>query len=218
MQFSEDWSDVVLSRCSCDDTCESVLDPLKSVEVGTGHACDHGITVDKSRTHYCACNHVGGLSWHRRMHMTECVNVDVATSAHIVDKLVEGESLNEHHFKTRWCFKRAIGAQMMVMRWVETDWIFDDVLNKVDSDLSGFNPLTAASWESGYKFFVKWRRYPGARLERYLQNGAVMRSPARTLPAKWRRYPDDWLYTYCLKIENKYLFIIISMVFAINRI
>ena len=40
-----------------------------------------------------------------------------------------------------------------------------------------FNLLTAAIRGSGYKLFVKWRRYPGARLERYLQNGAVIRQP-----------------------------------------
>ena len=46
------------------------------------------------------------------------------------------------------------------------------------------NSLTAAIRGYGYKLFVKWRRYLGARLERYLQNGAVIRGPTRTLPAK----------------------------------
>ena len=41
--------------------------------------------------------------------------------------------------------------------------------------MTSFNSLTAAIRGSGYTFFVKWRRYPGARLERYLQNGAVIR-------------------------------------------
>ena len=41
-----------------------------------------------------------------------------------------------------------------------------------------FNPLTAAIRGSGYKLFVKWCRYPGARLECYLQNGAVIRRPS----------------------------------------
>ena len=36
------------------------------------------------------------------------------------------------------------------------------------------NSLTATIRGSGYSFFVKWSRYPGARLERYLQ---------------WCRYP-----------------------------
>ena len=39
------------------------------------------------------------------------------------------------------------------------------------------NPLTVAIRGSGYKLFVKGRRYPGARLERYLQNGVVIRRP-----------------------------------------
>ena len=37
-----------------------------------------------------------------------------------------------------------------------------------------FNPLTAAIRGSAYKLFVKWRRYPGARLERYLQEMAPL--------------------------------------------
>ena len=37
------------------------------------------------------------------------------------------------------------------------------------------NPLTAAIREYGYKLFVKWRCYPGAQLQRSLQNGAVIR-------------------------------------------
>ena len=63
-------------------------------------------------------------------------------------------------------------------------------------------------------FFVHRRCYPGARLERYLQKCTVIRGPARTLPAKWRRYLDARVYTYvlCLKIENQYFFIMISMV------
>ena len=43
------------------------------------------------------------------------------------------------------------------------------------------NSLTAAIRGCGYTFFVKWDRFPGARLKRYLQ--------------KWRRYPDTRLYT-----------------------
>ena len=65
----------------------------------------------------------------------------------------------------------------------------------------------------------------------YLLNGAVIRGPARTLPAKWRRYPAARLERYlqngavirmasfthklsiCLKIEEKNIyFLIISMV------
>ena len=42
--------------------------------------------------------------------------------------------------------------------------------------------LTAAIRGSGYKFCVKWRSYPGARLQRYLQNGAVI------LGARLQRY------------------------------
>ena len=66
-----------------------------------------------------------------------------------------------------------------------------------------FNSLTAAIRGSGYKLFVKWCRYSGG--------------PARTLPGKWRRYPAVRLERYlqngtvirmagftnrlCLKIE-----------------
>ena len=57
------------------------------------------------------------------------------------------------------------------------------------------NPLTAAIQEFGNTFCIKWRRYPGAQLERYLQNVAIIWGPARTLPAKWRRYLDSRLYT-----------------------
>ena len=42
---------------------------------------------------------------------------------------------------------------------------------------NSFNPLTAAIRGSGYKLFVKWCRYPVARLERYLQNGAIIWRP-----------------------------------------
>ena len=41
----------------------------------------------------------------------------------------------------------------------------------------GLNSLTVAIRGSGYKLFVKWHRYPGARLVRYVQNGAVIRRP-----------------------------------------
>ena len=41
VQSGGDRNDVVSSLCSCDNTCESVLDPLKSVEVGTGNVRDH---------------------------------------------------------------------------------------------------------------------------------------------------------------------------------
>ena len=65
----------------------------------------------------------------------------------------------------------------------------------LDNSLS-LNPSTGAIRRSGYKLFVKWRRYPGAWLERYLQNGDVIGGgPARTLPAKWRHYLDGRLYT-----------------------
>ena len=36
------------------------------------------------------------------------------------------------------------------------------------------NSLTATIWGYGYKFVVIWRRYPGPRLEHYLQNIAVI--------------------------------------------
>ena len=51
---------------------ERVLNSLISVEVGTGHTREHGIAADKSRIHYRARNHVGGLSRHRRPQVTEC--------------------------------------------------------------------------------------------------------------------------------------------------
>ena len=44
------------------------------------------------------------------------------------------------------------------------------------------NPLTAAIRGSGYKLFVKCRRYPGG--------------PARMPPAKWCRYPGAQLERY----------------------
>ena len=75
------------------------------------------------------------------------------------------------------------------------------------------NPLTAAIQGSDHTFFVKWRRYPGARLERYLQNGAIIRGPARMLPEKWRRYPDARLYTGPrFKSRKSIFYIMISMV------
>ena len=43
--------------------------------------------------------------------------------------------------------------------------------------LNTINPLTAIMWGSGYKLFVKWLHYPGARQECYLQNGAVIQRP-----------------------------------------
>ena len=52
---------------------------------------------------------------------------------------------------------------------------YSPVLIILDIILSWLNHLTAAIRGSGYKLFVKWHHYPGARLERYLQNGAVIR-------------------------------------------
>ena len=46
------------------------------------------------------------------------------------------------------------------------------------------NPLTADIRGSGYTFFVKWHRYLGSRLERYLQNGAVIQMPGFTHSSK----------------------------------
>ena len=40
-----------------------------------------------------------------------------------------------------------------------------------------FNSLTATIRGSSYKFCVIWHHFPGARLECYLQNGAVIRGP-----------------------------------------
>ena len=57
----------------------------------------------------------------------------------------------------------AVSFGMILVIIVKT-WILDSV-----------NPLTAAIRGSCYKLFVKWRCYPGARLECYLQNGAVIR-------------------------------------------
>ena len=42
------------------------------------------------------------------------------------------------------------------------------------------NPSTAAIRRSGYKLFVKWRRYPTARVEHNVQNGAVIRMASFT--------------------------------------
>ena len=64
------------------------------------------------------------------------------------------------------------------------------------------NPLTVTIWGSRYKVCAKWRRYPGARLERYLQNGAVIRMPG----------------FFCLEIEEIYFFSYDIFGFAINRI
>ena len=68
--------------------------------------------------------------------------------------------------------------------------------------LPDFNPLTAAIRGSGYKLFVKWCRYPGVRLERYLQNGSVIRIAS---------------FAHCLKIEKNYFFSYNIYGFAINR-
>ena len=59
---------------------------------------------------------------------------------------------------------------------------FTDQVNLAEMySYSLFNHLTATIRGSGYKLFVKWRRYRG---------------PARTLPAKWRRYPAARLECY----------------------
>ena len=39
------------------------------------------------------------------------------------------------------------------------------------------NPLTTAIRDPATNVLVKWSRYPEARVERYLQNGAVIRRP-----------------------------------------
>ena len=85
-------------------TRASVLDTVKSDEVDTGRR-EYRVTVIKSQTHYRALNNVGCLSWHRRSHVTESANVEVATSAYIVDMLVEGQSLVKRNSET-WCVSR----------------------------------------------------------------------------------------------------------------
>ena len=65
-------------------------------------------------------------------------------------------------------------------------------------------------WRSGYTFFVKWHRYLGARLERNLQNGAVIRMPGFTHSLKKN--------SFCLKIENQYFFYYDIYGFAIIKI
>ena len=42
-------------------------------------------------------------------------------------------------------------------------------------DFVATHPFDCRYPESDYKLFVKRRCYPGARLERYLQNGAIIR-------------------------------------------
>ena len=61
------------------------------------------------------------------------------------------------------------------------DTIIRNQLIKLQKADSSLNPLTAAIWGSGYKLFVKC---------------AIIRGPARTLPAKWRRYPVARLERY----------------------
>ena len=47
-------------------------------------------------------------------------------------------------------------------------------------DAQAFNPLTAVSRGSGYKFFVTMCHQPGIRLEHYMQIGTVSRGPGYT--------------------------------------
>ena len=84
--------------------------------------------------------------------------------------------------KPGWCNLKS-ECSYTVWRWGyegNVDFGFDEHCAWVDFVLSMllyFNTLTAAIRGSGYKLYVKWRRYPGARLERYLQNGVVIRRP-----------------------------------------
>ena len=80
---------------------------------------------------------------------------------------------------------------------------------KITDMLFNFNHLTAMIQGSGYKLFVKWRHYPEAWLERYLQNGAGIRGAGYNTTCKMAPL-SGWSALH--KIEKKILFLIISMV------
>ena len=74
------------------------------------------------------------------------------------------------------------------------------------------NPLIAVSRGSGYKFFVTLYDEPAIRIEHYTcKNGLSAGGPDRTIHANRYSQPVSRIYI-CLKIENKILFVIISMV------
>ena len=101
----------------------------------------------------------------------------------------------------------ATGNPMQLTKIVYLDAVLNlKMAAKIKSKKICFNSLTATIRGSGYTFFVIWRRYPGARLERYLQNGAVIRGGARL-----ERYLQNVVrmpgFTH-----NKIFFLMISMV------
>ena len=71
---------------------------------------------------------------------------------------------------------------------LEVDLEYSEDLHNLHNDYplapEHVKPFTAAIRGSGYKLFVKWCRYPGARLERYLQNGTVIRRPGQRATCK----------------------------------
>ena len=73
-------------------------------------------------------------------------------------------SFSLHYTKNRW--QRSWHHKMISPDIPSLRYLLGD---------SRFNPLTVAIRGSGYKLFAKWRRYPRSRLDRYLQNGAVIR-------------------------------------------
>ena len=149
MQSSEYSSDVISSPRSSDDTSESVLYTLKSVEISTGHARQHGVAIVKSRAHNRARNHVGGVSRHSRSHMTKCSDMEIAASAHVIDMFIKGEFPSSVTPKLLICFEMAIGAPAIVgERSLETAIVFDDVPNTADSDLSGLSARQLCSSQS----------------------------------------------------------------------
>ena len=125
MQSSEYRSDVVSSPRSSDDTSESVLYSLKSVEISTGHARQHGVAIVKFRAHNRARNHVGCLSRHSRSHMTKCSDMEIVPSR-------DGDQCPSDSRRED----------------LETAIIFDDVPNTADSDLSGLSARQLCSSQS----------------------------------------------------------------------
>ena len=91
---------MVSSLRSSDDTSESVMYTLKSVEISTGHARQHGVAIVKSRAHNRARNLVGGLSRHSRPHMTKCSDMEIAALAHVIDMFIKEEFPAERHSQT----------------------------------------------------------------------------------------------------------------------
>ena len=105
--------DMVSSRRLCDGTCENVLETLKSIEDVTGHTGDRQMTVVKSsnsllRTQPCWLSLSLSLSLSvEDRNMMERTNVEVTVPTHIVDMLVQVESLIKRHSETCDVFRES---------------------------------------------------------------------------------------------------------------